>query len=52
MTPYMRYHPDLSGSVFVTLVGFWELNVEQVPQEYYNVRHFYFPPLHPYINTL
>ena len=44
MTPYMRFHPDLSNSVFVTLVGFWELDVEQVPQEYYDVRHVHLVP--------
>ena len=39
MTPYMQYHPDLSGMVFLTLVGFWELDVTQVPQDYYDVRY-------------
>ena len=37
MTPYMRFHPDLSRQVFLTLVGYWELDVVEVPQQYYDV---------------
>ena len=37
MAPYMRKRLDLSRQVFVTLVGFWEVDAVDVPQQYYEV---------------
>lgn len=49
MTPYMRYHPDLSRQIFLTLVGFWELDVVEVPQQYYEACPPPYPPLLPQV---
>ena len=38
MTPYLDSHDDLSAAVFVSLVGFWELERDEVPPEYFEVR--------------
>ena len=37
MTPYLDAHNDLSSAVFVSLVGFWELEKDAVPPEYFEV---------------
>ncbi len=37
MTPYLDGHDDLSAAVFVSLVGFWELDKDEVPPEYFEV---------------
>ena len=38
MTPYLDSHDDLSGAVFLSLVGFWELERNEVPADYLEVR--------------
>ena len=38
MTPYLDSHDDLSGAVFLSLVGFWELERDEVPADYFEVR--------------
>ena len=45
MTPYLDGYDDLSSAVFISLVGFWELEKDEVPPEYFEVLNFPTPRL-------
>ncbi len=52
MTPYLDGHDDLSAAVFISLVGFWELDKDEVPPEYFEVFAPQNPTAHPSWPTL